>query len=189
MWSTRFFASIGPLIPFLLGSWTGYSLGLLTYWKPAQKTMLTCAQRYPRNSGTQFALGRLDKRSSVSPKCQRDSSDRHGDSKNRLVERKTNALEDWIQQGGLGRWTWSVLAAQACRADIEELEWKQRERFVESQASANNACDIGDEGVIQFQEGNTRSLIYLLLGNFVQESILSKHVSCLNVFTNHADVN
>jgi hypothetical protein len=66
------------------------------------------------------------------------------------VERKTNALEDWIQQGGLGRWTWSVLAAQACRADIEELEWKQRERFVESQASANNACDIGDEGVIQF---------------------------------------
>lgn len=40
--------SCGPLIPFMAGSWFGYTWGAIGFWKQAQKKAFTCARRYPR---------------------------------------------------------------------------------------------------------------------------------------------
>jgi hypothetical protein len=40
-------------------------------------------------------------------------------------------LEDWIQDGGLARWSWAMLAAQVCLPDVEELQRMHRQKLVD----------------------------------------------------------
>ena len=42
-----FMTTTGPLVPFLVGSWTGYTVGLMTYWYGAKRLAITYAQKYP----------------------------------------------------------------------------------------------------------------------------------------------
>ena len=43
----------------------------------------------------------------------------------------TTPLLHWIHQGGIGRVTWSVLAAQSCVSDIEELQRQRRQKLMD----------------------------------------------------------
>ena len=40
--------SCGPLIPFIAGSWIGYTWGCVGFWRRARLKAITCARRYPR---------------------------------------------------------------------------------------------------------------------------------------------
>lgn len=109
-------ASTGPLVPFLLGSWTGYTVGLLTYWHGCKRLALTYAQRYPTLLAHALSTERfVDVPDSVMEANKSDDK----------------VLEDWILEGGLPRLSMSILAAQACRNDVEELERQERQRLME----------------------------------------------------------
>lgn len=41
------------------------------------------------------------------------------------------SMVQWMNQGGLGRFTWCVLAASTCSPDIEELERKKRQDLMD----------------------------------------------------------
>ena len=100
----------GPLVPFLIGSWAGYSFGLMSYWKSSVKWCDTCAQRYPK-----LLIHALRTQPHIVEQPPADEE--------RLV--------DWVKQGSLGRLSMCILAAQACRNDVEEIERAERQRLME----------------------------------------------------------
>lgn len=85
------YPSIGPLVPFLIGSWTGYTFGLLNQWRNSKRTVGIYAERFPN--------------------LLRHSLAREWD----VVVPKDVELKTWIENGGLGRMTVSILAASSCR--------------------------------------------------------------------------
>jgi hypothetical protein len=104
----------GPLVPFLVGSWAGYTVGLMTYWYGAKRLAITYAQQYP----TILAHALSTERMIEVPKTM-------------MQEVNPEKLEQWIVEGGLPRLSASILAAQACRNDVEELERQERQRLME----------------------------------------------------------
>lgn len=103
---------IGPLVPFLVGSCAGYSFGLFSYWKTSVKWCDRVAKRYP--TLLIHALRTQPHAVEVPPS---DASE--------------GKLETWIKQGSLGRLSQCILAAQACRSDVEEIERHERQRLTE----------------------------------------------------------
>eukprot|EP00540_Astrosyne_radiata_P018505 CAMPEP_0116865200 /NCGR_PEP_ID=MMETSP0418-20121206/25265_1 /TAXON_ID=1158023 /ORGANISM="Astrosyne radiata, Strain 13vi08-1A" /LENGTH=170 /DNA_ID=CAMNT_0004500545 /DNA_START=184 /DNA_END=696 /DNA_ORIENTATION=- len=99
--------SVGPLVPYLVGSWVGYSMGMLNQWRTSKRLALSYAKKYPTLMA--YAL-------------RQEWDVKVGSTKN---------LDRWIQNGGLGIMTMSILAAQSCRADVEEIQQKNRQRLVE----------------------------------------------------------
>ena len=100
-------SSVGPLLPFLFGSWTGYSFGLVHQWRGSKRKALSYAERYP-------------------------SIMRH----TLIHEYQIDVPEDvcfknWILNGGVGRLTWGILAAQSCQCCIDDIIMAQRQRLVE----------------------------------------------------------
>jgi hypothetical protein len=41
------------------------------------------------------------------------------------------SLEQWIVQGGIGRTSYAILAAQSCEEDVQELHRSERQRIVD----------------------------------------------------------
>jgi hypothetical protein len=109
-----FMTTTGPLVPFLVGSWTGYTVGLMIYWHGAKRLAITYAQRYP----TLLAHALSTERLVEVPKTV-------------IQEDNPEKLEQWIVEGGLPRLSMSILAAQSCRNDVEELERQERQRLME----------------------------------------------------------
>lgn len=66
-----------------------------------------------------------------------------GDASN--VDEQGTKLKQWIQQGGLGRLSLSILAAQACRSDVEEIERNERQRLTEEYQEQAILTDKDDE--------------------------------------------
>jgi hypothetical protein len=124
---------IGPLIPFLVGSWTGYTFGLVNHWRTGSNTVRQYAQQYPTILA--HALATEGRGIAVPPKVVQASEERLGkkddEESDHPLPTGSVTLEEWIRQGGLGRWTWSILAAQSCRQDVEELQRQHRERLVQ----------------------------------------------------------
>ena len=110
------FATVGPLVPFLVGSWTGYTLGLYQYWRQAKRLAETFAQQYP----TLMVHALVTERFTEIPPSVMESTDYGG-----------ATLHKWILEGGLGRLSMSILAAQSCRNDVEELQRQDRQRLME----------------------------------------------------------
>eukprot|EP00934_Nitzschia_sp_Nitz4_P001539 Nitzschia sp. Nitz4//scaffold206_size41850//27157//28839//NITZ4_007425-RA/size41850-augustus-gene-0.62-mRNA-1//-1//CDS//3329541574//1539//frame0 len=126
---------VGPLVPFLFGSWTGYSFGLMRHWQASRKYALDCAKDYPLLLG--HALN-SDQYSCSVPRSIVDASEEH---RKQVVESREDEDESsaspfiqWIEKGGLGRMSWVILAAQNCRADIDELHRMERQKMVEQYA-------------------------------------------------------
>lgn len=115
----------GPLVPFMLGSWAGYTFGLAAYWKSAVTWCDNVAQRYPtlliHAIKTQRPYGIQTPPSSAV----------HDEGK----------LQDWVKSGGLGRWSMCIVAAQACRSDVEEIERSERQRLMEEYNNTDNEED------------------------------------------------
>ena len=122
-----FMATTGPLVPFLVGSWTGYSFGLVSYWYNAKRMTLKYAQKYPTILAHALTTERgLEVPPSVI-KCILDPE-------------KGESLQQWIISGGLGRLSMSILAAQSCRNDVEELERQERQRLMEEHQENKRSC-------------------------------------------------
>ena len=130
---------IGPLAPFLIGSGVGYITGLIQHWRSSERITMLYAKRYP----TILAHALFVERNIVVPssvveaseQAQREEGlDEESEGPYSLpLERvkSKNTLDEWIRKGGLGRLTWSILAAQGCRADVEEIQRQQRQRIIE----------------------------------------------------------
>eukprot|EP00540_Astrosyne_radiata_P019504 CAMPEP_0116823210 /NCGR_PEP_ID=MMETSP0418-20121206/714_1 /TAXON_ID=1158023 /ORGANISM="Astrosyne radiata, Strain 13vi08-1A" /LENGTH=167 /DNA_ID=CAMNT_0004451443 /DNA_START=60 /DNA_END=563 /DNA_ORIENTATION=+ len=99
--------SVGPLVPYLVGSWFGCTIGLWNQWSSSKRLAISYAKKYPTLMA--YAL-----------KQEWD-----------VKVESTKNLDRWIQNGGLGIMTMSILAAQSCRADVEEIQQKNRQRLVE----------------------------------------------------------
>lgn len=110
-----FMTTTGPLVPFLVGSWTGYTVGLMTYWYGAKRLAITYAQRYPTLLAHALSMEHLFK---VPKSVMQEAND--------------GKLEQWIVEGGLPRLSVSILAAQSCRNDVDELERQERQRLMDA---------------------------------------------------------
>jgi hypothetical protein len=144
----------GPLVPFLCGAWTGYSLGLVNYWRTSQRLAIDYARLYPtllahalgserflivpspvvKASEQVLLLESSKNRQNDNNAMNNDNNEEDEDT----LAKKTNissstvpTLEEWILQGGLGRLSWSILAAQSCRSDVEELERQRRQTLMD----------------------------------------------------------
>lgn len=133
--------SVGPLIPFLIGSWTGYTFGLVNHWRAAERTTWQYAREYPtimaHSLQTEFhvqvprtVIQASEER--LEQEHQKEQNEEFSD----IADTRNNSstgttLEDWIRTGGLGRLTWSILAAQSCRTDVEELNRQKRQHIME----------------------------------------------------------
>lgn len=105
----------GPLVPFLVGSWAGFSVGLTGYWRQSVKWSDTVAKTYP--SLMIHAL----KTQKPYPLQEPPVNMNDGES-----------LEQWMKEGGLGRLSVCVLAAQTCRQAVDEIEQNERQRLMEA---------------------------------------------------------
>lgn len=107
--SALMMGSVGPLVPFLVGSWAGYSMGLMAMWHSSKNLALKYAKKYP-SLMQQALLQEWD----LSP------------------DNKEEPLDQWIQGGNLSRMTMSILAAQTCRPSVEEIQSRKWEEMVDS---------------------------------------------------------
>ena len=114
--------SCGPLIPFMTGSWLGYTWGCVGFWKQSKNKALTCARRYPKV----MAHGLLMTCNMEVP--------------TKLVEleedgtKETSSgqtLEEWIIAGGISRLSYAILASQSCEEDISEMQRNERQKLIE----------------------------------------------------------
>jgi hypothetical protein len=122
--------AVGPLLPFLCGSWFGYTFGLVGQWVQSKKLVKTYAEKYP-----ELLLHSLEHQWHIDvPK----SVSRGG------IHDNKELLQDWIFSGGLGRISMSIIAAQSCRIAVEEIQQKGRERVVE-QFHENSGFGEDDE--------------------------------------------
>jgi hypothetical protein len=118
----------GPLVPFLVGTWTGYTFGLVGHWRNCKRLAITYAQRYP----TLLAHALLVEHGIVVPPAvlQAGATSKE-ESATTASYSFTDTMDVWIRKGGLVLMSWSVLAAQACRHDVEEVERQERQRLKE----------------------------------------------------------
>lgn len=122
---------IGPLVPFMLGTWTGYSVGMYGYWRNCRRVARKYAKRYPKI----MAHALYVEHDIIVPpsvvQASAETQNGHVDYSALVNPKGINPLQVWIDEGGLRRISLSVLAAQSCRPDVEELERQQRQRLVE----------------------------------------------------------
>lgn len=85
-------APLGPLVPFLLGSWVGYTFGLAAYWKASLKWCDRVARRYP--TLLVQALRTQPYSLEVPPSTVGDDTGK--------------GLHDWIHHGSYGRLSLSI---------------------------------------------------------------------------------
>ena len=139
---------IGPLVPFMVGSWAGYTFGLINYWRKSSRTAFYYARQYPTLLAHSLSSGnasmernfrvpvKVVQASELRLRQQKEDDegdgDGEGDESTDIETGGAITLEDWIRQGGLGRVTWSMLAAQSCRTDVEELQRQERQQIVDN---------------------------------------------------------
>ena len=54
--------------------------------------------------------------------------------KRKNAESSRMTLEDWIIEGGIGRLSYAILAAQSCEEDINEMHRSERQKIVNKYA-------------------------------------------------------
>ena len=111
---------MGPLVPYLVGAWAGYSLSALIFWRGEVKRALKFVQAYPRLM--EHALL---------------SSGDHGESQTFKYDRDAD-LTTWIRADGCSRWlrtarmSWLVLAAQKVAPSVQTIEDAKRDRIIQA---------------------------------------------------------
>lgn len=119
----------GPLLPFMTGSWIGYTWGCVAFWRQSKKKALTCARRYPKV----LAHGLLTNFDMEVPT--NVSMNDEGARQDIGRQQKEASLEDWILTGGVGRLSHAILASQSCEDDIIELQKSERQKLVDGYSS------------------------------------------------------
>jgi hypothetical protein len=101
--------SMGPLLPYMVGSWFGYTVGSLMFWHQSKQKALDVARKYPEIL--------------VHTMCTEFRVDRPG---------SEEKVEDWVTRGGVGRTTWAILAAQQCEHHVQELQKGELEKIIQN---------------------------------------------------------
>eukprot|EP00956_Cyclotella_meneghiniana_P021143 scaffold38062_cov23-Cyclotella_meneghiniana.AAC.3 len=129
------FLTCGPLIPFMTGSWIGYTWGCVGFWRLAERKMVECARRYPDI----LAHSLITNMSIIPPHhLITDINNTNNDKEEGVAiipENKNKndqiTLEQWIKEGGIGRVSYAILAAQSCEEDVQEMYRNERQRIVD----------------------------------------------------------
>jgi hypothetical protein len=50
-------------------------------------------------------------------------------------------MQQWMREGGMGRYTWCVLAAKDCQAEILEVERNRRQAIVDQLSKETDEVD------------------------------------------------
>ena len=102
-----------------VGTWAGYSLAGVIFWKGEVKRALKFVQSYPRLM--EHALLSSGDQSSIQNKYERDAD-----------------LTTWIRADGCSRWlrtarmSWLVLAAQKVAPSVQTIEDAKRDKLVQA---------------------------------------------------------
>ena len=113
--ATFFMTTIGPVVPFLIGSGVGYTYGLFYQWNLIKRRALTFCENYPRLMAHSL-------------RWEWDEKD--------APQHASNGKEftAWVVQGGLSRVTLSILAAMSCAPGVEEIQQRNRQRIIDAYA-------------------------------------------------------
>lgn len=127
--------SCGPLIPFMTGSWIGYTWGCIGFWKRSKKNAITCARRYPKILAHGLLTGfDLEVPTNVNMNdCQKEEINKKDDTEGN--QRQRISMEEWVTCGGVGRLSYAILAAQSCEEDIVEMQKNERQKLVNQYSS------------------------------------------------------
>ena len=102
-----------------VGTWAGYSLAGVIFWKGEVKRALKFVQAYPRLM--EHALLSSGDQSSIQNKYERDAD-----------------LTTWIRADGCSRWlrtarmSWLVLAAQKVAPSVQQIEDAKRDKLIQA---------------------------------------------------------
>lgn len=131
------FTPYGPLVPFLIGSYAGFGLGLYQNWKQSINLAKNYARNYPQilahSLWTELQIV-------VPPSVIKNNND--------IMEESSPSslsMEEWMQSRGLRHLSCCILAAQSCRADVEEVDKQERQRLVEATAESFAASNKEEE--------------------------------------------
>lgn len=104
--------SAGPLVPFMVGSWLGYTAGCRQVWCGGRRDALHVASKYPKllshTLSVEFSMD---------------------------APSEGAMLAKWMT-AETGRMSWAILAAQSCRQQVAELEEQALQRLVEEYADS-----------------------------------------------------
>jgi hypothetical protein len=127
----------GPLVPFMTGSWMGYTWGMVAFWNRSKTNMMSIARRYPRILSHSL-LAEFDvtvpshvNTDSIAGSKEESESDKDF-GRARYGDISETSLEQWIVDGGIGRVSYAVLAAQSCREDVVEMQKNQRQKLIDA---------------------------------------------------------
>lgn len=142
----------GPLVPYLVGSTVGYGFGLWHHWTAAKQRALWYAQQYPTVMAHSLRVERqIIVPSSIVQASQKQvhqarASDTNSaedkDASSMSLPGHTMTLEQWILQGGVSRMTWSIIAAQQCRNDVDIIVRQERQRLIDDIVSINEGEEV-----------------------------------------------
>mmetsp|Transcript_6061 Transcript_6061/g.9471 ORF Transcript_6061/g.9471 Transcript_6061/m.9471 type:complete len:160 (-) Transcript_6061:78-557(-) len=107
--STFFAASIGPLVPYLVGSTVGFALSSYSMWTSELEEAYFWSKRYPRLIEHQLNFGFAGM--NIGPIDVRSA--------------------DIARTASLAQKTWLILSCANAQADIQQIESNLRERLVE----------------------------------------------------------
>ena len=142
--------SIGPLVPFMIGSSIGYSFGFIHYWCHNRRLTLDVAQEYPTLLAHALKAERNIKvpsnvlnASIEAIKCQnqeqdsyemepQDNNGTYNSSQSSSIAPRDITLDQWILNGGLGRLSWAMFAAKICQQDVYRIRQEERRRVVDA---------------------------------------------------------
>ncbi len=132
------FLPTGPLIPFLMGSWMGNTLGLYNHYSMCKNGMLRMARNYP----SILAHAMWTEWGIVVPSEVVSVTEERIQSNNGKVDNETAMVSDvqdgvmfmdqWIQKRGSNTIAMAILAAQQCSGDVEEVQRHEMEVLIQS---------------------------------------------------------
>eukprot|EP00434_Breviolum_minutum_P032968 symbB.v1.2.029165.t1/scaffold3163.1/size62148/6 len=100
--------AIGPLVPFLFGSWFGYTLSCISFWRAECTTARGYVQNFPRlleyTVRTEFPWAQMPQDVNI---------------------------EKWMQSNSFVRLSWCILAGQSCQPLIHEHQEEKRKALLE----------------------------------------------------------
>ncbi|CAE7320680.1 unnamed protein product [Symbiodinium natans] len=106
--------AVGPLIPFMWGAWTGFTLMSVGFWRHERSIIKDYVGRYPvlmeQVIRTQFPYSNMPKQLSA---------------------------EQWLQQGSLSAISWCILAAQTAAPLIQEHEDSKLRSILEAELESS----------------------------------------------------
>lgn len=110
--ATFFMTSVGPLLPFVVGSGAGYTFGLYYHWNLSRRRALEFCENYPRLMAHVLRW--------------------EWDVRNVPQNAKGSELRAWVLRGGHPRLSNTILASHSCAAAVEEIKERSRQRIVDA---------------------------------------------------------